>query len=102
MIWINTIDLDKPYPRWKTGFPKPLLNKIIYKISKCKYLKEIQVRDSRNKGYHIILYCKRDCDLCRLVFDDQDRYARDLFRKPITRNVLFTKSKYFYKGKVIS
>jgi hypothetical protein len=41
-------------------------------------------------GYHIELWCQQNCDLCRLVFDDQTRYSADIHNRPTTeQNVFF-------------
>jgi len=41
------------------------------------------------KGIHLEFFCENNCDLCRLVFDDPVRYARDLRRPVFSRDVLF-------------
>jgi len=88
--YYQTIDLD--------GIDKIELARIIGKIFRLKCNKTIKVRDTY-KGYHLIIYCYRDCDLCRLVFDDQDRYTMDLRRPRHLRNILWTE-KYYDRVKI--
>lgn len=88
--YYQTIDLD--------GIDKIELARIIGKIFRLKCNKTIEVRDTY-KGYHLIIYCYRDCDLCRLVFDDQDRYTMDLRRPRHLRNILWTE-KYYDRVKI--
>lgn len=97
----NTIDLDKDqhYPVLQSCTKEYLLfvvNKILHFSRKNNCLEKIEIKDSNRKGYHIKLYCKRDCDLCRFVFDDFERYRRDINRKPIFQNVLFTSYYFIY------
>jgi len=81
-IKYNTIDLDY--------CDKETLKRIVYKIKKCKYLLYIEVKDSNYKGYHIKLFCSKDCDLCRLVFDDDKRYFADITNRfPFEQNILW-------------
>ncbi len=81
----QTIDLDL--------IDKNTLKHIIEKIKKRKCCKQIQVRDTF-KGYHIIISCKKDCDECRMVFDDQKRYYYDQYRPKHLRNILWTEKYY--------
>lgn len=83
----NTLDIDTN--------DKDFITTLKLKIYKCHFLEELIVKDSPQKGAHFILKCLKECDLCRLVFDDQTRYAYDQFRKEHSRNVLFDKKEYF-------
>lgn len=89
MTFYNTIDLDK--------IDKEQLQTIINKIKQNKCLKDIQVKDSSSKGYHLLLTCNRECDVCRMVFDDQKRYEMDNNRDLKYQNTLFT-SKEWVRG----
>ena len=83
--YYNTIDLD--------GIDKNELGHIVEKIYRKKCCKTIEVRDTF-KGYHLIIYCRKDCDLCRLLYDDQNRYTMDLRRPKHLRNILWTEKYY--------
>lgn len=83
----NTIDFDY-YRRY--GFDNALFNRMLEKIMWCKHLLYIGVKPSLN-GWHVTMLCDTDCDICRLVFDDPVRYAKDLMRPEYSRNVLFTR-----------
>jgi len=80
--YYNTIDLDK--------IDKEQLERIISKIKTNPCLKNIQVKDSSTKGYHLLLTCNRKCDICRIVFDDQKRLEMDNNRPLKLQNTLFT------------
>ena len=79
---LNTIDLDY--------CDKETLRRTIDKILLCKNLVQIQSKPSSNKGYHLLMLCNKNCDICRLVYDDQRRYAIDTnIRKPQFKNLLW-------------
>lgn len=80
MYYYNTLDLDK--------LSKEEFESIYFKIDKCLNHLAVHWYDTQ-KGYHIRMLCTIDCDLCRLVFDDQKRYAADLGRPNCKQNVLF-------------
>jgi wyosine [tRNA(Phe)-imidazoG37] synthetase (radical SAM superfamily) len=62
---------------------------------KCRYLKKIQTKlSSSKKGVHITLWCSRNCEFCRLIYDDLNRYAKDKNRPEYGKNVLFTKKMF--------
>lgn len=90
----QTIDLDQvdKYTLYN------IINKIKYKGKKENCNTRIYVKDTF-KGYHIIIECKKECDLCRLVFDDDRRYYYDQYRPKHLRNVLWT-NKYYKKVKI--
>ena len=79
-MYMNTIDLD--------FCDQERLEKICAKITRCAHLFYWGGITDTAKGYHIRIGCTKDCDLCRMVFDDQTRYARDLERVASSRNVL--------------
>mgnify|MGYP000005721446 CR=1 FL=1 len=88
--YYNTIDLDHDprTPKIKSC-TKSFLHYVVNKIKRCPNLLSITLTESNSKGYHIILRCAVKCDICRLVFDDPERYIRDINRKHIYQNVLF-------------
>ena len=88
LIKYNTIDLDI-YPNYITN-GKELLNKVFNFIINCNGCEKIEpVKDSDSKGYHLIFYCNRDCELCRLLFDDSKRFMMDYDRFEQRKNVMF-------------
>ena len=88
LIKYNTIDLDI-YPNYITN-GKELLNKVFNFIINCSGCEKIEpVKDSDSKGYHLIFYCNRDCELCRLLFDDSKRFMMDYDRFEQRKNVMF-------------
>ena len=91
-LWLNTIDLDYNEER--------RVGEILDKIVECSDLYSLRTEiSSSTNGVHLILYCCRDCDLCRLVFDDPVRYAKDLQRPVYSRNVLFESKLRVKRGK---
>ena len=87
----NTIDLDTT----DKEFVLRLRDKILNKAIKDDCLYDFNIYPSERKGYHIQLYCKKKCDLCRLVFDDDTRYFYDQYREEESRNVLTQKTERF-------
>lgn len=86
----QSIDLDNA--------TKEQLNTILDKIRKNPCCLKADYKDSSTKGYHIFLICSKDCDVCRMVFDDQRRLEKDMARPPQFRNITFTEKEYF-KGR---
>lgn len=79
-----TLDLDN------CSYQK--LNRILQKIKqKCSKLKGFEVALSSSlNGYHVLLYCDTKCNICRLVYDDDLRFMRDIInRTREEQNVLF-------------
>lgn len=66
-----------------------MLDKIIKFITNCEYCIGLKVEDSSSKGYHLFFFCKKECDLCRLVFDDSKRFMMDFDRLTERQNVMF-------------
>lgn len=87
----NTIDIDTT----DKEFLFIVLSKIIRRNNRFSCLAKIEVTPSSLKGYHIKLYCKKKCDLCRLVFDDDIRYFYDQYREPESQNVLTQETEPF-------
>lgn len=84
----NTLDLDR--------ITKDQLQHILSKICRCPSLAYYILADSWAKGYHVTLWCLKDCDLCRFHYDDQRRYYADLTnREPHERNILWTRKSYY-------
>jgi len=85
---LNTIDLDI-HPNFITE-GKTLLNKVIKFLLNCEWCLGVEPpKDSASKGYHITFYCKKDCDICRLLFDDSKRFMMDYDRIKERQNVMF-------------
>jgi hypothetical protein len=87
MVYFNTLDIDNG--------DKANLERILNKISQNKCCLDLKLKDSSNKGYHILITCDRKCDICRIVFDDQKRLEMDSLRQEKFRNTLFTEKEYF-------
>ena len=77
----NTLDLDFT--------DKETLTKIVMKITKCSFSGIVRMQDT-SKGYHLKFNCAKECDLCRVVFDDDHRYMLDMTtRTKSERNIMF-------------
>lgn len=88
---LNTLDIDLNATKQQD---KKYVEMIIAKIKSKSCCKNLTVKDSSFKGYHIKIICtKQDCLDCRMVFDDQNRFVKDLGRASYSRNVLFTEKK---------
>lgn len=87
MIKYNTIDIDLDMKNPYHG--KEYVNRIIRLITNCQSCIGVQIKDSCSKGYHLFVYCKENCELCRLVFDDSKRYMLDYKRPKWRKNVMF-------------
>ena len=70
-LFRSTLDLDFN--------EKSRIEHIEEKIKRCKDLVALrkELSPSRN-GWHFILWCKKECNLCRISYDDPVRYQRDL------------------------
>lgn len=88
--YYQTIDLD--------NCDKEGVERILHKILGRYCCQGAIVKPSAHKGSHIILFCSKKCDECRIVFDDTERFRRDMKRPDRRRNVLFHDYKY-YMGK---
>jgi hypothetical protein len=87
---INTIDLD--------FCDEERCHNIVFRILSMGCCMGVKRNYSSFKGYHLRVFCRKDrCDLCRMVFDDQKRYAEDQKRPYCSRNVLFTRKLYLQK-----
>ena len=80
--FFSSLDLDWEIPRQNESLSCSieLADKILNKIVKCKYCVVASKKLSNLKGWHIEFYCTKNCDLCRLQFDDLRRYEMDLER----------------------
>ncbi len=81
----NTLDIDTT--------ERERVNQIIGKIMQCPYLDDLEVEPSFQKGVHVKMWCMKECEMCRLVFDDEIRYAYDQYRPKYSQNVLFNEKK---------
>lgn len=77
----NTLDIDHNN--------KEQITKIYNKIIKCRNLTEIDIEFSELKGVHIKLWCNQNCEICRIVFDDETRFHYDQYRPEYSQNVMF-------------
>lgn len=75
------------------------LKRILRKVSLCGYPIYYRLSPSMN-GFHVKIFCVENekCGKCRLVFDHALRFATDLKRELLKRNVLWD-VKYYRKGK---
>lgn len=64
---------------------------MVEKISRCPSFIDLEIKLSSYKGFHIILFCKKDCDICRMCYDDDKHFAYDMNRPEYARNILFDK-----------
>ena len=85
--YYQTIDLDY--------CDKEGTERILHKILGRFCCQGAAVKPSAHKGFHIILFCSKKCDECRFVFDDTERFRRDMKRPDRRRNVLFHEYKYY-------
>ena len=88
----NTLDLDFN--------DKEKVADIVTKVLMCPdggHVVKRSISPSMN-GLHLEFWCKKNCDLCRFVFDDPFRYAADLTRPVYTRDVLWEKKSFFKMG----
>lgn len=86
-IKLNTIDIDLN-PRFPDN-DLHLIDRILLKITLCPYSLEVFSVPSQHKGVHIFLKCSINCDDCRLVFDDSNRFSLDRKRIPEIQNMMF-------------
>jgi len=68
---------------------KSFIKHITDKILSCKNCLEILLSYSSFKGVHIVIYCNKECEICRFVYDDFRRFAYDQNRPYYARNILF-------------
>jgi len=81
MFKLNTIDLDNHETK----------ELILAFIKECPHLISVDVtRSPGGRGWHFTLWCSRSCELCRELYDDPIRYAKDRIRPSYTRNILFS------------
>lgn len=98
MSYLVTIDLDWDYRRTGRAVSWEDALRILFKIVRCRHCRRAVLKASPLKGYHIILYCDIDCDLCRLLYDDERRYEMESRQPWRRRNVLFDKVKIKFRG----
>lgn len=83
ILFRTTLDVDTN--------DKETIKRITDKIFDCEHIFEVNKKPSNLKGYHFILKCFIECDVCRMCFDDQKRFNFDMARPTHLRNVLFNK-----------
>jgi len=84
------IDLTSKYSRLPPK-SEEYLEHIIEKIAECPFFINCKIKLSSFKGFHIILFCSINCDICRMCYDDDKHFAYDLNRPEYARNILFDK-----------
>ena len=84
------VDLTSKYSRLKPK-DEEYLEHMINKISKCHFLIDLTIKISSFKGFHVELFCSKDCDICRMCYDDDKHFAYDMNRPEYARNILFDK-----------
>jgi len=84
-----TLDIDQYKIYRKTDH----IDEIVKKIASlpCSISLETEPSASTN-GFHVTVHCnKNKCDICRMVYDDTNRFRYDtLLRQPHEQNILFT------------
>lgn len=80
-LFRSTLDIDTN--------DKEKIEHHINKILLCPNIFHIHKKLSASKGYHFILKCWVNCDMCRICFDDFRRYDYDMNRPIWARNILF-------------
>ena len=83
MDYRTTLDIDTN--------DKEFTERMLAKIATCKHLIYLKIKESPCKGYHITILCDKECDMCRLCFDDERRFYFDSFRPEWAKNILFDK-----------
>jgi len=87
-----TIDIDNKKPKPYSITSAHDITRILYKIKSCPNSQTIECQMSPSmNGYHIIVWCTaRNCNACRMVFDDQVRFMNDTnLRQEHQQNILF-------------
>ena len=92
--YIQTIDVDNGNKKY--------LERILQKIASKKCCMKLQYRLSTSLShYHIRIECSKECDLCKLVFDDSARYTYDQERPKRRRGILHNEATIIINSKVI-
>jgi hypothetical protein len=96
----QTLDLDWYFLQKHNLTIEEIVKKICHHCKGKIYCFECYPSSGLN-GYHMIIWCEKDqCDVCRLLFDDQKRFQNDLsLRFPHERNVLFFEKTKIRKSK---
>lgn len=92
--YYNTLDIDyEILSETSQSCSNDKINNILLRIKKCPNLIAIQKEDSNKKGYHLRFYCKINCIICRMVFDDDIRFNADTTRRKEFTNIIFDTKK---------
>jgi len=91
MLFRTVLDIDLIKNKYSSEKPKDkqFMDRIIEKIKGCKNNVYVKVKSSSFKGFHIEVFCKIKCDICRMCYDDDKHFAYDLNRPDYARNILF-------------
>lgn len=77
--------------KWNKFKPKDkeFIIRLLTKIIKCKNFLGHNFKYSSFKGCHIELFCRIDCDICRMCYDDAKHFEYDMNRPDYARNIAF-------------
>lgn len=92
MLFRSVLDIDLIENKYSRFAPKTKeeINNILNKISSCKFCgKKPKIKSSSFKGFHVILWCHKKCDVCRICYDDCKHFDYDSNRPEYARNILF-------------
>lgn len=92
-IFRKVLDIDLISGKYSKSIPKSEseIEHCIEKMAKCPFFVDLKISLSSFKGFHVILYCSIDCDVCRMCYDDDKHYAYDMARPKYARNIVFSK-----------
>jgi len=89
----TVLDIDLISGKYSRFVPKTKkdIQNILNKICNCKNNLRYNIVSSSFKGFHIEVFCKKKCDICRMCYDDDKHFAFDMNRPEYARNILFDK-----------
>lgn len=92
MIFRKVIDIDF-VTKYSRNIPtsKQEVLRTLRKFLSCKNFELFLFKWSSFKGCHIILFCDKDCDICRMCIDDDKHFNYDMARPEECRNISFDK-----------
>jgi len=89
----KVLDIDLISGKYSKQIPKTKkdIMRMLFKIRRCPNNVRVSIKESSFKGFHVELYCKINCDICRMCYDDDKHFAYDMNRPEYARNILFDK-----------
>lgn len=89
----KVLDIDLISGKYSKLPPKTKkdIERILDKIGICEYNLRCVIVASNFKGFHVEVFCSKDCDICRMCYDDDKHFAYDMNRPEYARNILFDK-----------